>query len=88
MPVAANEYHPYIACLAFKASKSSTVVRENLSAAIREARVEGARRMRDAAEGVVFDDGWCGCRHCVVCWSLSDAKDLIRALDPKEVARG
>ncbi len=35
MMVGKVEYHPYAACLMFKASKSATIVRDNLTAVIR-----------------------------------------------------
>ena len=66
MPCAPREYHPYAACLMFKACHSSTMVRENLEAVVNHRRTptgEDARdaeryrwlRMRLAGEGHVFE---------------------------------
>ena len=41
MPVAANEYHPYAACLMFKACHNSDTVRENLAAVMERAQPAG-----------------------------------------------
>ncbi len=37
MPVVVSQYHPYAACLMFKASKSSAVVEANLAAVLEHA---------------------------------------------------
>jgi hypothetical protein len=39
MPVEVGEYHPYAACLMFKQCQDSRVVRENLYAVMRHAKV-------------------------------------------------
>lgn len=41
MPTRRGEFHPYIACLAFKSCQSSKVVRENLDAIAEYRRAEG-----------------------------------------------
>src|SRR3546814_6537942 len=49
MPCASDEYHPYAACLMFKACHNTTIVRANLEAALASRRVVVGEAMVERA---------------------------------------
>lgn len=58
MPVAAGEYHPFAACLMFKACGNSDTVRANLAAVRLDATAEFAKTMSELESASQPGGGW------------------------------